>query len=143
MGWVDPLGLTNIPGECPPPKTAEADPIQPDRQGGPEEPPSVAGNAGRAGKQARLRELANDDKLGSSDRGWLLQEMNSIDRGQRNSIRNPPGKDLAHERGREAAKGYGYSFSNLQLRILHRLQHKYDNFGRKNKERPVENKNED
>ncbi len=28
-----------------------------------------ATSVGRAGKQARLRELANDDKLGSADRG--------------------------------------------------------------------------
>ncbi|WP_249126908.1 RHS repeat-associated core domain-containing protein, partial [Aeromonas popoffii] len=40
-GWVDPLGLTGVPGDCPPPKTAEAGPTQPARQGGPEEPPSV------------------------------------------------------------------------------------------------------
>lgn len=94
-------------------------------------------DVGRAGKQARLRELANDPKLGSADRGWINQEMNSIERGQRSSIRNPPGKDLAHERGREAAKGYDYSHSNLQDRDLHRLQHKYDDFGRANAERPL------
>lgn len=96
-----------------------------------------AADVGRAGKQARLRELANDDKLGSADRGWIKQELNSIDRGQRSTIRNPPGKDLAHERGREAAKGYDYSHSNLQDRDLHRLQHKYDDFGRANAERPL------
>lgn len=95
-----------------------------------------AADAGRAGRQARLRDLANDDKLGSADRGWIKQEMNSIDRGQRSSIRNPPGKDLAHERGREAGKGYDYSHSNLQDRDLHRLQHQYDDFGRANAERP-------
>jgi len=95
-------------------------------------------DAGRAGKQARLRELANDDKLGSADRGWIKQEMNSIEQGKRSKIRNPPGKDLAHERGREAAKGYDYSHSNLQDRDLHRLQHKYDDFGRANAERPVQ-----
>ena len=91
--------------------------------------------AGRFGRQERLRELAGDDKLSSSARGWITQEMNSIERGQRSSIRNPPGQDLAHERGREAAKGYGYQHSNLQDRDLHKLQHKYDNFGRKNSER--------
>jgi RHS repeat-associated protein len=94
-------------------------------------------DVGRAGKQARLRELANDDKLGSADRGWIKQELKSIDRGQRSTIRNPPGKDLAHERGREAAKGYDYRHSNLQDRDLHRLQHKYDDFGRANAERPL------
>jgi len=96
---------------------------------------AVAKSGGRSGKQARLKELANDPKLGKADRGWIKQEQNSIARGSRKNIRNPPGKDLAHERGREAAKGYGYEYSNLQDRKLHRLQHKYDNFGRKNKER--------
>ncbi|AXA94510.1 hypothetical protein DPH57_01895 [Massilia sp. YMA4] len=98
----------------------------------------AANGMGRSGRQARLREIAEDTKLGSADRGWLKQETNSIERGQRESIRNPPGKDLAHERGREAAKGYSYKHSNLQDRDLHRLQHKYDNYGRANKERPIE-----
>ncbi len=97
---------------------------------------SVTKSGGRSGKQARLRELANDPKLGKADRGWIKQEQNSIARGNRKTIRNPPGKDLAHERGRETAKGYGYKYSNLQDRKLHRTQHKYDNFGRNNKERP-------
>ncbi len=82
---------------------------------------------GRAGKQQRLRDLADDDKASSADRGWIQQEINSIEHGNRTSIRNPPGKDMAHERGREAAKGYGYEDSNLQDRDLHRIQHKYDN----------------
>ena len=97
---------------------------------------NVTKSEGRLGKQARLHELANDPKLGKADKGWIKQEQNSIARGNRKTIRNPPGKDLAHERGREAAKGYGYEHSNLQDRKLHRLQHKYDNFGRKNKEMP-------
>ena len=96
----------------------------------------VAKGVGRAGKQARLKELAINDKLGSADRGWIKQEINSIKRGKRKNIRNPPGKDLAHERGREAAKGYSYKHSHLQNRIDHRLQHKHDNWGRKNKDRP-------
>jgi hypothetical protein len=81
---------------------------------------------GRSRKQARLRELANESKLGKADKGWIKQEQNSIARGDRKTIRNPIGKDLAHERGREAAKGYGYEHSNLQDRDLHRLQHRYD-----------------
>jgi len=51
----------------------------------------------------------------------------------RKSIRNPPGKDLAHKRGKEAAKGHSYKEANLQTKELHKLQHKHDNFGRKNK----------
>lgn len=93
---------------------------------------------GRAGKQERLIELATDSKLGKSDKGWIKQEMNQIERGKRTNVRNPPGKDLAHERGREAAKGYSYKHSNLQNRADHRTQHKYDNNGRKNKERKLD-----
>jgi hypothetical protein len=96
----------------------------------------VEKGGGRSGDQARLRELGADDKVSSSDRGWIKQEQNSIERNQRTRIRRPPGKELAHERGREAAKGYGYERSNLQDKDLHKLQHKYDGFGRKNKERP-------
>ncbi|WP_246130020.1 polymorphic toxin type 8 domain-containing protein, partial [Chitinophaga cymbidii] len=92
---------------------------------------------GRSGRQERLRELANDPKESSANRGWIKQEINSIDKGKRNNIRNPPGKELAHERGREAAKGYSYKHSNLQDKDLHKLQHKHDNQGTLNKERPV------
>ncbi|MEB4759084.1 DUF6443 domain-containing protein [Chryseobacterium indologenes] len=95
--------------------------------------------AGRAGKQDRLKQLANDPKLGKADKGWIKSEMNQIINGKRKIIRNPPGKDLAHERGREAAKGYSYEYSHLQNRKDHRNQHKYDNGGRKNKERPIVN----
>jgi hypothetical protein len=100
---------------------------------------------GRTGKQPKLRELADDPNVSSSDRGWIKQDINAIESkstnqagNPRRNIRNPPGKDLAHERGREAAKGYDYGSSNLQNPDLHRTQHKYDNYGRKNKERPIE-----
>lgn len=90
-------------------------------------------NSGRAGKQKRLKELAHDLKLGSADRGWLKQEINEVKRGKKAYLRNPPGKELAHKRGYEAAKGFDYSHTNLQEKNLHKLQHKYDNNGKKNK----------
>lgn len=90
-------------------------------------------NPGRTGKQTRLRELANDPKLGSSQRGWIKQELTRIDRGQRKNIRNPPGTHLAHRRGFEAAKGFGYKYSDLQDINLHRTQHKHDKGGKANK----------
>jgi hypothetical protein len=98
----------------------------------------LIGSVGRGGRQARLRELSTDNKLGAAEKGWLNQEINAIDRGNRTSIRVPPGKQLAHERGREAAKGFDYRSANLQDRILHKLQHKYDNAGRANKIRPLD-----
>ena len=92
---------------------------------------------GQAGRQARLRELANDSKVSSRDRGWIRQEMNQIKRGEKRSIRNPPGKELANPRGREAAKGYSHTEapSRFQDKDLHRLQHKYDNYDRRNQRR--------
>lgn len=93
-------------------------------------------NRGRANRQKRLRELAEDPNTSSSDKGWIKQDINEIETGKRTNIRNPPGKELAHQRGREAAKGYDYRYSDLQDADLHKTQHKHDDFGRKNKERP-------
>lgn len=97
---------------------------------------SDVAKSGRTGAQSRLKEIADDPKASSADRGWIKQEMNAIQRGKRDTIRRPPGKVLAHERGREAAKGFSYKHSKLQEKRLHDTQHKYDNFGRKNKIRP-------
>jgi len=83
---------------------------------------------GRSGKQARLRELAADPNVPSADRGWIRQEINSIERGQRTKIRVPSGKHLAHRRGFEAKEGYGYEHSDLQDIELHRLQHKHEGY---------------
>lgn len=87
-----------------------------------------------------MRELAGDPKVASSDRGWLQNQMRHVERGDQSHIRNPIGKELAHERGREAAKGYPYQYAHLQDKDLHALQHRHDDYGRKNKERPVEEK---
>lgn len=99
---------------------------------------------GRGGRQKRLKDLLGDDKVSKSDKGWIRQELNAIAKKSKNKkgnpkkhIRTPPGKELAHERGREAAKGYGYKYSYLQDKYLHDLQHEKDDKGRKNKERPV------
>lgn len=90
-------------------------------------------NCGRAGKQAKLKSLLDDPNIPRHIKGWIRQELDSIARGKRKNIRNPKGYELAHKRGMEAAKGFGYEHSNLQLKSLHRLQHKYDNYGRLNK----------
>lgn len=87
---------------------------------------------GRSGRQARLKELGNDPKLGKADRGWIKQERNQIERGKRSTIRNPKGKVLAHPRGKEAAKGNSYKESQLQLESNHKIQHKHDNNGKNN-----------
>ena len=90
---------------------------------------------GRTGRQARLRELGNDSKLGKADRGWIKQERNNMKRKKLTIIHNPPGKVLAHPRGKEAAKGYSYKENQLQLESNHKLQHKYDNNGKRNKDK--------
>jgi RHS repeat-associated protein len=92
---------------------SEADEIaqrdQLDREKQSAEPQTASGGAmkgnGRGGKQARLRDLANDDKASSADRGWIKSEQNQIEIGNRSKIRVPPGKHLAHreERKRERA----------------------------------------
>jgi hypothetical protein len=101
-------------------------------------------SVGRSGKQARLRELADDPNVSSADRGWIRQEINQIERGKRKTIRLPgssrkrvldgekyggnSGKELAHRRGFEARKGYGYEHSDLQDKVLHKLQHKHEGY---------------
>ncbi len=92
---------------------------------------------GRGGKQSRLNQLANDDKVSSADRGWIKQEQNAIKSGKRDTVRVPPGKELAHVRGREAAKGYSHTESPSSLQNIrnHRTQHKYDSNGTKNKKK--------
>nr|MCH9740227.1 hypothetical protein [Campylobacterota bacterium] len=88
----------------------------------------AAKSLGRLGKQKRLRELMNDSKVASRDRGWIKQELNQIKRGKRRSIRVPIGKNLAHRRGYEAKKGYGYDYSDLQDIDLHKLQHRFEGY---------------
>jgi hypothetical protein len=77
---------------------------------------------GRNGKQAKLKDIANDPKESSTDRGWIKQDQNAVARGNRTTLRVPPGKNLAHERGKEVAKGYGYKDSKLNTVELHKLQ---------------------
>lgn len=93
---------------------------------------------GRGRKQERLRQIGQDPNTSSADRGWIRQEQNAIARGKQDIIRVPPGKHLAHTRGREAAKGYDHveSPSKIQDMDLHWNQHKIDRSGRMNKERP-------
>ena len=90
---------------------------------------------GKISKYQQLKHLQNNSKLGSHLTGWITQELNHIKKKKKNNIRNPPGYDLAHERGRENAKGFGYEHTNLVLKKDHKIQHKFDNLGKKNKTR--------
>lgn len=89
---------------------------------------SFAVGTGRSGKQPRLRQILNDPKASSADRGWIQQEVNAIKQGKRKTIRVPFGKVLAHRRGFRAKSGYNYLHSDLQDVDLHKLEHKHGGY---------------
>jgi len=97
---------------------------------------SANSNKGRSGKQARLRELGNDPKVSSSNRGWIKNELRHIKNGDRKTIRNPRnsrnsktrGTELAHPRGKRAKDGNSYKDAKLQDADLHKLEHKYGGY---------------
>ena len=108
---------------------------------------NITNYLGKLKQQEKLRMCADDLKLGNMLRGWIKQEINSISRKSKNKhnrikkrIKIPPGYELAHERGREKAKGFGYEHSNLILKLDHKIQHKSDNNGRLNKARHFQKK---
>lgn len=80
-------------------------------------------NPGRSGKQARLRELANDDMLSSALKGKIKRDMNAIARGTWKTIRVPNGYELDHRIGYEAQKGYSYLYGDLNMIRQHRIHH--------------------
>ena len=84
----------------------------------------VHNTCGRTGKQTRLRELADDDKLSSALRGEIKRDINAIARGQRTTIRVPQGYQLAHRIGYPAKQGYSYAYSDLKTIAGHKLRHK-------------------
>ena len=92
--------------------------------------------AGRSGKQARLKELGNDSKVSSFNRGWIKNEMRHIKNGDRKTIRNPRnsrnsktrGTELAHPRKQRAKDGNSYENAKFQDADLHKLEHKYGGY---------------
>ena len=108
---------------------------------------NITNYLGNLKQQEKLKICVNDLKLGNSIRGWIKQEINSIERKSKNKnnkikrrLKVPPGYELAHERGREKAKGFGYEHSNLILKLDHKIQHKFDNNGKSNKSRHFQKK---
>ena len=55
-----------------------------------------------------------DLKVSKADRGVLRRDYNLMKKGRRSTLRVPEGKVLAHRRGYEARKGYGYEHADLQ-----------------------------
>ena len=86
---------------------------------------------GRTGKQRRLKELANDNKLPSFLRGEIKRDINQIKRGKRKTIRVPSGYEMSHRIGFPARKGYNYKYTFLDTIYGHRLHHRI--FGRRGK----------
>ena len=69
------------------------------------------------GKQNRLKEISQDDKLSKTIRNEIIQDYNKTGR-----YHVPKGYELRHRIGREAFKGYDYSYTDLQLKSLHKTQ---------------------
>ncbi len=92
----------------------------------------------KLGKQTKLREMVNDTKLPRHICSEIKRDINAIKRKSRNkrgvarkSIRVPNGYQLAHRRGYEDRKGYGYKYIVLQNTKNHKIQHRYDKNGRR------------
>jgi Bacterial toxin 8 len=88
----------------------------------------VVHNGGRSGKQKKFKDSLDDETVPSHIKGWITQEMNSIKCGRQKNIRNPPGYEMAHKRGKRAKDGFGYEHSDFQNPDLHRLEHKYEGY---------------
>ena len=108
---------------------------------------NITNYLGKLKQQEKLKMCAYDLKLGNHLRGWIKQEINSIERKTKNKnnrikrrLKVPPGYELAHERGREKTKGFGYEHSNLILKIDRIIKHMFDNNGKFNKSRHFEKK---
>ncbi|WP_369683846.1 polymorphic toxin type 8 domain-containing protein [Salipaludibacillus sp. LMS25] len=69
---------------------------------------------GRTGKQSRLKENANDDKVSTALKGEIKRDTNEIKLEKRRNRRVPQGYNLAHRRCYEVRRGYGYEYSNFQ-----------------------------
>ena len=81
--------------------------------------------SGRCPLKARLREIADDDKVSSALRGEIKRDMNQIARGKRKTIRVPQGCNLAHRIGHSAKDGFSYAHSDLQWIADHVRHHHF------------------
>ena len=79
----------------------------------------------RTGKQQRLKELMNDDKVSRSIRGELKNQMRQIKAGKYKNLKVPKGYTLAHPAGKPARFGNNYSVTKLNTVENHFRQHKF------------------
>ena len=59
-----------------------------------------------AEKEANFRTLANDNRLGAADRGWIKQEINRVDNSRKSAARMTV--PLTHERGMDSGTARDY-----------------------------------
>ena len=90
---------------------------------------------GRSGRQARLREIMNDPKASSADRGWLRNDQRHIQYGNKRNLRLPrngrlsPGRkaehkgyELAHLHNAPASQGNNYARALLKNAADHKVE---------------------
>lgn len=95
----------------------------------------VTKSGGRSGKQARLKEMMNDPKVSSADRGWLKNDTRHVQTGNKSGLRLPrngrksPGRkasdkgyELAHPHNKPASQGNGYDGSKLKNHADHKVE---------------------
>lgn len=96
---------------------------------------SVITKTGRSGKQQRLKEIMNNDKVGSADRGWLKNDARHVKIGNKSGLRVPrngrksPGRkstdkgyELAHPHDKPASRGNPYNGSKLKNYADHKVE---------------------
>ncbi len=76
-------------------------------------------------RQDRLNQLAKDPNTSRADKGWIKNQAEQVAKGNRQTMKNPPGKDLQHPPKGAAAQGNDYSATKLQDRANHWRQHRY------------------
>ena len=77
-------------------------------------------NRNCSGQQNRLKEISQDDKISKTIRNEIIQDYNKTGR-----YHVPKGYELRHRIGYESFKGFDYSYTDLQLKSLHRTQTRF------------------
>ena len=71
------------------------------------------------GKQKKLEEISQDDKISKTIRNEIIQDHKKTGK-----YHVPEGYELRHKIGFESNLGYDYSFTELQLKSLHKTETK-------------------
>jgi RHS repeat-associated protein len=86
----------------------------------------------RAGRNGKLKGLAEDPNQSKCWKGWVKQEMNHAARGGRGTaktryLRNPPDLVWRHPPGFEASKGFNYNCTCGQNTSIHNIETRAQN----------------